>query len=545
MRGGQIKLQMTGLAENRYTFRVSVKDKAGNASNLLYFFAWVEKEVFRWKDAVLYFAFVDRFFNGNTSNDGPMSGVGQIANYQGGDLQGLLAKMKDGYFSKMGVNALWLSPLYDNVNRPERGSDGRMYTGFHGYWPIEDRKIETRYGDWKDLKLLVREAHRQGIRVLVDLASNHVHKDHPYWKQNQSKGWFHPENACAPRWDRPIECWFDPFLPDIDYRNFDAAQAMINDAVYWAQEGELDGFRVDAVKHMIQLFPRNLRAKIRREVTHGLHHFYMVGETFTGAWKDGAGNIIKPYVNPQQLSGQFDFPIYWEILGAIGRREGGFGLQRLDGVVREVFDKQFYGAQAVMSNFLGNHDVPRFVSHAAGQIGQMFTGDRNKAWDNPPKTPTNKEPYERLRLAFTLLMGLPGIPLIYYGDEIGLPGETDPDNRRMMKFTGLSSEQAAVLAHVQKVALLRRKYPALRSYQRRTLHVDAEWYAFLREEGSQKIIVVLRRGGSSSQFSIPVQGILQDGQAVQDLLRGASLTSSQGKLPITLPPNQGTFLLLP
>jgi glycosidase len=544
---GRILIRLSGLSEDRYTFRIEAKDASGNAAKRLYFYTWVEKTRFRWSDATLYFVFVDRFVNGDKSNDGPIGGVSAIANYQGGDLQGVLDKLKDGYFTKLGVNALWLSPLYANPNQAQKGPDGRLYAGYHGYWPIAPRTIQPRYGDWALLRKLVREAHKQGIRVLVDLASNHVHTEHPYWKQHQNAGWFHSFNSCAPAWDKPITCWFDAFLPDINYSNWDVASQMVDDAVYWAQEGELDGFRVDAVKHMRKIVLYNTRKALDQQVTHGHQHFYLVGETFTGGWK-GGGDLIKEFISTSMLTGQFDFPLYWEILGTLGRRESGFGFQRLDSMIKDSLDKQFYGAQSVMSNFIGNHDVPRFVSHAAGQISNMWSGDRNRAWDQPPSQPTNKQPYQRLRVAWTLLMALPGVPLIYYGDEIGLAGETDPDNRRAMVWSGLSGEQTSVRAHLQQLGQLRRTYPALRSDKRRTLFVDGERYAFLREgttgSTTQRIIVAIRRSGGAT-FSIPVSGLAKDGDSVKDLLRNKTLTVASGAIQIQLNEDEGTYLLLP
>jgi glycosidase len=542
---GTIQIRIQGAANNRYTFRVRAADRDGKSAKELYFYAWVEEKRFDWRDGIMYFAFVDRFHDGDPNNNGPVPNIAPIANYNGGDLAGVLAKLKDNYFKQLGVNVIWLSPLYAGPRQGELGVDGRRYSGYHGYWPIEPRKIEPRFGDWSDLIAVTREAHKQGIRVLVDLASNHVHSEHPYYVSYKDQ-WFFPRELCVEsNWTKPIECWFDAFLPDIDYRNFNAALAMTNDSVYWAQEGELDGFRVDAVKHMINLFTRNVRAALDREVTHQRHHFYLVGETFTGTWDpNDSGRIIKEYVSPIELSGQFDFPIFWEITGLLARREGGYSFQRLDGVIQAVIDQNFYGADSIMSNFLGNHDVPRFLSQAAGHIGNMFSGDRGRAWENPPPTPQDATPYRRLRAAFTLLMGLPGIPLIYYGDEIALPGETDPDNRRMMPWSGYSTEQQAVLEHVKKVANLRLRYPALRSYQRKTLYVDGERYAYLLTAGKQRIVVVMRRGGDAS-ITFSLQGAAPDGAQIQDLLRQANLSVQGGSISIQLGEDEGTYLLLP
>ncbi|MCK6510148.1 hypothetical protein L6R29_09295 [Myxococcota bacterium] len=540
---GTIQIRMQNAAFDRYTFRIDAKDKDGKSAKQLYFYGWVEEKAFDWRDGVMYFAFVDRFHDGDPKNNAPVNNIATLANYQGGDLKGVLNKIQDGYFASLGVNVIWLSPLYAGPNQGELGFDGRRYSGYHGYWPTAARSIEPRFGDWELLRQVARAAHKQGIRLLVDLASNHVHSQHPYFQNNPS--WFFPRELCTDiNWSKPISCWFDQFLPDIDYQKFDAAAAMTADTVFWAQEGELDGFRVDAVKHMIHLFTRNVRAALEREVTHQQHHFYLVGETFTGAWDSGGGQIIKDYVSPEELSGQFDFPIFWEFVGLFARREASFNFYRLDGVIKEVIDKNYYGSASIMSNFIGNHDVPRFVSQAAGQISNMFSGDRGRAWDSPPALPQDATPFKRLRVAFTLLMGLPGIPLIYYGDEVGLPGETDPDNRRMMPWSGYSAQQQATLDHLKKVASLRRSHPALRSYQRQTLFVDNERYAYLLTAGKQRIIVASRRSGDAT-LSIPVQGIVADGASVQDLLRQSSLSPQGGRLALPLDEDDATYLLLP
>ncbi len=541
---GTIQLRLSKLEPGRYSFWVDAKDKAGGAAKSLYFYAWVEDKKFSWEQSTLYFVFVDRFHNGDTANDAPLQNVGPIANYRGGDLQGIIDKLKSGYFKDLSVNALWLSPLYEHPNTPQKAPDNRLYAGYHGYWPTEPRKVAKRFGSNKLLTEMVREAHKQGIRVLMDLATNHVHTDHPYWKQNQNNGWFHSYNLCAPAWDKPIVCWFDPFLPDIDYRNFQAAKQMMDDAIWWAKTAELDGFRVDAVKHMRDIVMFNLRAQLKKEVTHGNYHFYLLGETFAGGWKSG-GDLIKRYVNDRMLTGQFDFPVYWEIVGTLGRRESGATFKRMDQVIKESIDAKFYGSNSIMSRFIGNHDVPRFVSHADNRIESMWGGNRDKAWNSPPPQPTTAEPYDRIKIAWTLLFALPGVPLLYYGDEIGLAGEGDPDNRRVMPWTGLSDQQKSVLAHVQKVSGLRKQYPALRSEARQTLYVDDERYVFLRGTGAQRVLVVLRRGGSIANLSIPMSGVVADGTPLQDLMRNKTWTVSNGSLSISLQPNEATYLLIP
>jgi hypothetical protein len=138
-------------------------------------------------------------------------------------------------------------------------------------------------------------------------------------------------------------------------------------------------------------------------------------------------------------------------------------LRELDHVLSNTFT--FYGPDAIMSPFFGNHDLPRFISTAAG--------DRtDDGWSAPPGPPNSDLPYSKLKLAFTLLFTIPGAPMFYYGDEIGMPGAADPDNRRMMRFTGLSSREQGVLDHVRKLGPARRGDDALRHGDYMTIWVD-------------------------------------------------------------------------
>ncbi|PJB33357.1 MAG: hypothetical protein CO108_31055, partial [Deltaproteobacteria bacterium CG_4_9_14_3_um_filter_63_12] len=437
----------TALAKGKHTYRFAAADSAGRAAELLYVPLWVEDAPFDWRDAVMYFVLTDRFADGDASNNSPVPGVDPKANWHGGDFAGLQAQIEAGYFDDLGVNTLWISSISQNTTGSGAGSDGRQYSAYHSYWPISTgwrddaplagvSSVDLHFGTADELHDLIDAAHARGIRVLSDFVANHVHTDSPLWTahQNDSPAWFHALYVCG--WDQPISCWFASYLPDFDYTNEQVFDTNIEHAIWMIQEFDLDGFRLDAVKHMVHDFSFGLRGRIAESVTTTGLRFYMVGETFTG--EDGAP-AIKEYVRAEELDGQFDFPLFWQVLATFLREERDF--RSVESMLR--WDEGYYGPWAVMSNFLGNHDVARALSHANGDIADMWgNGAKEQGWLNPPALPTSSLPFKRLRMAWTFLMTLPGVPLLYYGDELGMQGAGDPDNRQPMLFgASLSAEQ--------------------------------------------------------------------------------------------------------
>jgi glycosidase len=481
---------------------------------------------FDWRDGVMYFVLLDRFSDGDTSNNQPEIGVEQPANFQGGDLAGLLAKLQTNYFTQLGVNVLWLSAPVDAPEGKYLGSDGHEHTGYHGYWPAELDQMEVRLGDLSLLKQVVQEAHSRGIRVILDYVMNHVHQTSSTYTANPS--WFWPldmggtDCICGAgcTWDAPqgLRCWFDPFLPAFDFTNAQARKFSVDNAIKWITDTGVDGYRLDAVKHVEESWLTDLRQRIANEVLQPGQRFYLIGETF-----DGKPDLLKQHVDPAtKLDGQFDFPLRAQLVKVILMRQGSFAdldtfLSTNDG---------FYGADAVMGTFLGNHDLPRVI-HLAEDTPQFGEWDRGKsrAWVNQPALPGNAQPFERLAVAFTALLTLPGLPTIYYGDEIGMAGGGDPDNRRPMVWSGTNTDQDKLRAHVSKLIGLRHGHPALRRGSPQQLWISADVYAYLMSQGTDQLVVVLNR--SDSEQTIQLAGYA----TMQDLLSGATVNAASLKVP--------------
>jgi glycosidase len=524
-----ITVDAAGLARDKHRVTVTAADRAGHAAAPLDIPFWIEDQPFDFRDGLLYFAFTDRFNNGDPSNDAPASGVDPRANYEGGDFAGIQQKIDAGYFDSLGVRTIWLSPPNANPDHSELGTGGFLYSGYHGYWPIAGRRTQSRFGTIDTLKALVKSAHKHGIRILIDSVLNHVHKENPYWLQHQSDGWFNGDGSCVCGGNNcdwtthALDCWFTNYLPDLDYRNFDAMKTMIDDAIWWAREVDVDGFRVDAVKHFYPAATRRLRSKLRDTFEHAGPLYYLVGETF-----DGDRNLINSFIGPNELHAQFDFPIYFNVRDTLGSYSS--SLRNLESAT--AASDQVFGS-APMSPFLGNHDVPRFLTIAAG----MLAGDpQGQAWTNPPGLPPDDSAYQKLQLALTFVATSPGVPLIYYGDEFGIPGAADPDNRRFMKWSGYTASEQGTLDHTRRLGAARVELNALRRGNRSTLWIDDDLYVFARVAGNDVALVVINRNWNPRTVSVPVPATipLANGVVLKDRLGGPPVTVTAAALPLTI-----------
>lgn len=500
-----------------------------------------------WRDAILYFVFVDRFHNGDPGNDGQIDGpVADIADWNGGDWQGVIDRIEEGYFNELGVNTLWVSVPMDNPNDDWPGvSDGRQYAGYHGYWPADLEGPEDHFGTLEKLQELVSVAHDHELKVIFDYAMNHVHSSAPVFADNPE--WFWPNDngfggncvcgqGCSWDGDEGRRCWFTPYLPDFDFTNPDARAFSIDNAIGWAQQTGADGFRLDAVKHIEDAWLLDLRERAtaeldRHDATTGalVQRFYMVGETFTG----DQGQIAY-YVRDTMLDGQFDFPLRTQLVEKVLMRRGSMSdlasfMDGNDGV---------YWSGAVMSTFIGNHDLPRVVHYAqdvplAGN--DPWWNDQQLGWDDPPGLPSGTSAFERLAVGFGIIMTTPGAPLVYYGDEIGMAGAGDPDNRRFMDWNtaGYSPGQQLLLDAIKALTTIRAAHPALRYGTRATLFADLDTYAYRMElsgagELDERVFVAINRADQANDV-----GGLPDGTYL-DEIGGETVTVSGGT--VSVPP---------
>lgn len=443
--------------------------------------------------STLYFLMIDRFKDAETENNHPLDSkeVLPLANYMGGDIAGVLQKLKEGYFDSLGINTIWLSPITQN---PEGAyglwKDPRTkFSGYHGYWPVSSSQIDYRYGTSQELKELIEEAHKRDINVILDYVANHVHEEHPLYKQHQE--WatelYLPDGSLnTERWDdHRLTTWFDTFLPTLNLENPEVYEPMTDSALFWIKEYDLDGFRHDATKHIPEVFWRTLTYKLKKDVMFPKDiTIYQVGETY------GSRELIASYVGSGQMDGQFDFNVYDDAVATFARPDVGF--QRLNNSLEESF--HYYGVHNLMSYISGNQDRARFISYAAGDIS--FEEDSKAAgWKRRigERKPSDETAYDKLIQLIAFNATIPGIPVIYYGDEIGMTGGNDPDNRRMMRFQDLSEGEKMVKEKTAMLMKFRRNSLALMYGDFIPLRVENNVYAYLRSYFGQDVVVIFNK----------------------------------------------------
>ncbi|HWE29111.1 MAG TPA: alpha-amylase family glycosyl hydrolase, partial [Polyangia bacterium] len=493
---------------------------------------------FDWRDAVIYWAFVDRFVNGNTANDKPIvdNRLQTATNWQGGDWAGLTAKVTSGYFASLGVNAIWISVPVDNAESVGQGTEGdtNWYTGYHGYWPRDLTITESRFGSDDDLKNLIATAHAAGIKIIVDYAMNHVHQDSPIWQAHETDGWFNPlmqngetcvcngiaNDACNYDGSLGKSCWFADYLPDWNFLNADARAYVVDNAVSWITNYGFDGFRLDAIKQIEPIWLSDFRTALLSKVEATTkQHVYLVGETFSGD-----RDLIKSFISPcTMLDGQFDFPLRAQLDENVLMRQGVMG----DLVSFMDSNTSYYGT-SVMSTFLGNHDVPRSIHFAEDtpEWSDVWADGKDRNVSNQPVQPLSQNPYDRMATAFAILMTNQGAPMIYYGDEVGLAGAGDPDNRRFMPAPATySAVQQSLLAKMQKLGAIRAAHTALRRGNRTTLASDDDSWVYRMADGGDTVYVAVNR----SDVAKTVGGL--PAGALTDQMTGAALTGPSVTVP--------------
>ena len=477
-----------------------------------------------WQDAIIYSIVTDRFADGDPENNRPVthSQLADRANFYGGDFRGIINKFSEGYFAHLGVNTLWLSPFYKTTDKAfrEYPEPHRFYTGYHGYWPVEPRTVEPRMGTEEELKELIRTAHSQNVKVLMDFVSNHIHEEHPYFMEHRD--WFGvldlPDGRKNLRlWDEQrLSTWFEPYLPSFDFISApEAVEAVTEDAVWWMRNFNLDGFRHDAVKHVPNEFWRALTRRLKSEFPQ--KDIFQIGETF------GDYELVKSYVNNGQLSSQFNFNLYWPARQAFVNPETGFA--ELASEMERTLS--IYGQLHLMANIMDSHDQPRLAAYFDGDL-DWAENTAEAGWERDIQVNRN-DTYDKIALYMAWLMAIPGVPTIYYGDEVGMTGAGDPDNRRPMLWAAdLSKRQKELRNQLANLIQLRNSHSALRYGDYYTMLADETVFAFLRSDLNERILIVIHRGESDRELSFDLPESL-DFRRIEPILDNPQKLDVKGK----------------
>ena len=490
-------------------------------------------------DDVMYLIMIDRFSDGDpTNNDPPQSrGIFDRENkfyYHGGDLQGTIDRLP--YLKDLGVTALWLTPWYDNYDRLNQIElkEGKPSTGFHGYNPQDFYAVEEHFGTMEKLQQLVAAAHRSGIKIIQDQVVNHTGPYHPWVEDPPTPTWYngtktrHLKNVFQ-TWvlhdPRPVEQlkretmegWFLDFLPDLNQHDKEVERYLIQNTLWWIGTTGLDGIRMDTWQYVPNSFWQKWTAAIKREFP----GFKVVGEV-----KDGdvvhtsffQGGRVRFDGVDSGLDSLLDFPLFYPIRHAFA--EG----KPLDAIPKILAADYLYSDYEILVTLLGGHDDGRFMSESGATIAG-------------------------LKLANTFLLTTRGVPQLYYGDEIAMTGPDEPttrgdfpggfpgDRRNAFTYEGRTREENEIYNHIRKLIHVRAELEPLRRGKLINLYATGQQYVYARRTPGQVAIVVINNDKKTPTIEFDVSRLgLANGTLLNDRLLGIrTVRVEDGKLKVALP----------
>ncbi|MEM8994514.1 MAG: alpha-amylase family glycosyl hydrolase [Acidobacteriota bacterium] len=448
-----------------------------------------------WAEAVIYFVVLDRFADGDPSNNAGVDPSAKGA-FHGGDLAGLTAQLNE--LSELGVTAIWLTPVNKNTPGFVTGA-GFPDWAYHGYWADDFNAIDPRFGSEEELKTLVDEAHARGMKVLLDIVYNHPGYDSSYERDPSTRTWLRLGGQCGK--DSVTECVAG--LPDFKTEREDVATYLMDAQLGLARRVELDGFRLDTVKHIGMKFWEKHRDRVDSELG---EDFHLLGEVWGGDAK-----VLDPWFETDTLDSGFDFGFAGSAIGfALGRgRPIAFNayLERR----REPRDGY------LLAHYLSSHDVPGALYQLEGDI-------------------------DKFRLIAALQMTVSGMPTIYYGEEVGRLGGDWPENRSQMPWgdrnvlpgKGLERDESLRDWYRQLIAA-RRAHPALWRGTHKGVDFGADHFVFLRQdpESESEVLVAANRGAEAAAVDLEAPA---GWPASVDALSGEALAVEDGRLRFSVPP---------
>lgn len=474
-----------------------------------------------WRSQVLYLVIPDRFRDGAPGNNDATHCFDRNnpRRFHGGDLEGLRQNL--GYLRDLGATAVWITP----PNR-QAGPPGDA-CGYHGYWidyadPADDA-LQPELGSADDLARLAADLHASSMRLVLDMVVNHAGDTARL--PHQHPDWFHDPASCGQLGAPQVFCPVDNH-PDFKQERGDVATYLSTLEARAVTRYGVDGIRMDTAKHVL---PKYFHDSFFPAVRGARPDLFAIAEIF----EQGSTGSFVPYLDAG-FDSAFHYPLYAALLDAIGH---GGSTDRIAQAIADGIARVGAARALDLVLFVDNHDVPRFANAPGLGVSE-------------------DEIRRRLMLGLDLIFTLPGIPQLYYGDELGMYGGGDPDNRR--DLPGWATDAAAraephagvavagssiVYARVQKLSSLRRNVPAL---------ADGEYHELWRQNGAQnpnvlafsrgsgaglRIVVVGNGSRNTGTMSIPVHGVADGTRLVDDLGDGApaAVTVTAGKLVVDLP----------
>ncbi|GGJ19671.1 alpha-amylase family glycosyl hydrolase [Deinococcus roseus] len=462
---------------------------------------------------VIYFALTDRFANGDTSNDnGSNTGPGDKAqpsspiSWHGGDFKGLVQKINEGYFEKLGVTAIWISPVYLQVPSQLAGDGpnaGKYHAGYHGYWAEDFFKVDPHFGTLDDLKNLVKTAHSKGLKIVQDMVVNHAGYEAQLVKTHPD--WFHTAADCDASSNKDVDCALAG-LPDFKQEKAEVTKFLNDSVAYWINELDINGIRMDTMKHVPDTYWKQF---FKAGGVGDPAKIWTVGEVLSGDI-----NFNKKFINDLGSPALFDFPLQFALKDNLSSAGGNLN------AIASIFDQDgLYNDPNKLVTLVDNHDVKRFVSEAV---------DRGVGLS---------EARERLDLALSLIFTSRGTPSVYYGTEIGMIGKGDPynnvlgeSNREDMDFGKLAA--STLDERIKALSDARKKSEALRKGKQEVLSRPATnggqpLLAFRRTlAGSDPVVVLINNSNADLNLSSLAAGKVQ---LLGTFAKGSTLKELTGK----------------
>lgn len=457
------------------------------------------------QDSIFYQIFPDRFANGDLSNDPvnivPWGSPPDLYSFHGGDLRGIIQQFD--YLLDLGINAIYLNPIF-------------QASSSHRYNTTDYYQIDTRLGTKEDFIALLKVAHDNGVKVIIDGVFNHVGRGFFAFNdilENQEhspyKDWFiiqkYPVNAYAADQEEPdYQCWWKfKSLPKMNFNNPAVRQYILEVVKYWTSMG-IDGWRLDVPNEISNKpFWKDFRTMVRAINKDA----YLVGEI----WE-----MDPTWVGESTFDGLMNYPLREAILGYVsGRTATTHFVNQVDALTIAYPKANFYS----MFNTLGTHDTERIKTVLKGNTARM-------------------------KLASLLLFAFPGAPVIYYGDEIGLEGGKDPDNRRDFPWN-VDAWSMEIHQWYQMLISLRKRYTALRrgSFTRILLDDSRGAFAFVRKLSDQAVLVASNATSTRKVLRIPMEKVgWRDGRIVHNLLGDEEYMVGGDDLIVPLAPNSGVWI---
>ncbi len=508
-----------------------------------------ETTPFDWKNATVYFMLTDRFYNGDPTNDVNFNRINQThetRRFMGGDIKGITKKIEEGYFNKLGVDAIWFSPVNEQIHGSVNEGQGETYA-FHGYWIRDWSSMEPNFGNEADLPELMRVAHAHGIRILLDVIINHtgpVTDTDPVWPAD----WVRTEPQCNyQNYNSTVFCTLVKNLPDVRTEQTQSVELPQSLLDKWASENRLDKELSELDAFFARTgYPRTPRYYIIKWITDYIRKFGIDGfrvdtvkHTEADVWADLAKEAQIAFdewkaKNPEPIQQNQDFFMVAETynFGALNGRLFDFGDKKVD-YFAAGFDSQinfgFKGdAHKSYEEIFSSYSQILNEGELQGVTFMNYISSHDDGW---PFDTARKRTFE----SATKLLLAPGQAQIYYGDEIARPltvegAQGDANLRGFMPWNDPTHQD--LLLHWQKLGQFRQNHLSIGAGAHEM--VSAKPYVFGRtyQKNNVEDRVIVALDLPKGETEITVAEYFADGLEIFDAYSGKLYKVAQGKVKV-------------